>query len=260
MPKSIHVDHHDTAYYIPMYHRTGGFTGHERENSLRFLEFLVKGFVRTLPIVPSHKDLSLIRDALFYERTQAKTRKMKGVGTILDPFQMIVSELKTEFKKWEVILSENVISLTRNKDHPSACLCYMLYYLATKKPFNLAYYIANQIVSVTKSADMTLPYEMLLTRLFEHVRTIHPYTFSNELYLVYHVMIALFEKRVYRFKDKGKRPRLPTLTPPDTESSDSPSPTPYQNVENDPVDNYTLDPIPYMNQLSPIEGGESPEF
>ncbi|GJY70282.1 hypothetical protein Tco_0473985 [Tanacetum coccineum] len=88
---------------------------------------------------------------------------------------MIVSELKIEFKKWEVILSENV-------------------------------------------------------------------------------------KRVYRFKDKGKRPRLPTLTPPDTKSSDSPSPTPHQNVENDPVDNYTLDPIPYMNQLPPIEGGESPEF
>nr|GEU41400.1 hypothetical protein [Tanacetum cinerariifolium] len=31
MPKSIHLDHHDTAHYIPMYHRTGGFTGHERE-------------------------------------------------------------------------------------------------------------------------------------------------------------------------------------------------------------------------------------
>nr|GEU78077.1 hypothetical protein [Tanacetum cinerariifolium] len=31
MSKSIHVDHHDTAHYIPMYHRTGGFTRHERE-------------------------------------------------------------------------------------------------------------------------------------------------------------------------------------------------------------------------------------
>ncbi|GKA91235.1 hypothetical protein Tco_0813105 [Tanacetum coccineum] len=173
---------------------------------------------------------------------------------------MIVSELKIEFKKWEVILSENVISLTRNKNHPNACLCYMLYCLATEKPFNLAYYITNRIVSVTKSADMTLPYGMLLTRLFEQVHTNHPYTFSNELYLVDHVMIPLSEKRVYHFKDKGKRPRLLTPTPPDTESSDSPSPTPHQNVENDPVDNYTLDPIPYMNQLPPIKGGDSLEF
>ncbi|GKB98191.1 hypothetical protein Tco_0984328 [Tanacetum coccineum] len=173
---------------------------------------------------------------------------------------MIVSELKIKFKKWEIILSENVISLTGNKDQPNACLCYMLYYLAIEKPFDLAYYIANRMVSVTKSVDMRLPYGMLLTRLFEHVRANHPYTFSNELYLVDHVMIPLSEKRVYRFKDKGKRPRLPTPTPPNTESSDSPSPTPHQGLENDPVDNYTLDPIPYMNQLPPIEGGDSPEF
>ncbi|GKB95745.1 hypothetical protein Tco_0981882 [Tanacetum coccineum] len=31
MLKSIHLDHQDTAHYIPMYHRIGGFTGHERE-------------------------------------------------------------------------------------------------------------------------------------------------------------------------------------------------------------------------------------
>ncbi|GKE74496.1 hypothetical protein Tco_1536537, partial [Tanacetum coccineum] len=159
----------------------------------------------------------------------------------------IVSELKIEFKKWEVILSENAVSLTENKDHPNACLCYILYYRAIGKPFNLAYYIANRMVSVTKSADMTLPYRILLTRLFEHVHVNHPYTFSNELYLVDHVIIPLFEKRVFRFKDKGKRPRLLTTTPTDTESSDSPSPTPHQNVENNPVEKYTLDPIPYMN-------------
>nr|GEV01778.1 hypothetical protein [Tanacetum cinerariifolium] len=137
-----------------------------------------------------------------------KYLKNKGVDTILDPFQMIVSKLKTEFKKWEVILSKNVVSLTRNKDHPNACLYYMLYCLATEKPFNLTYYIASRI----------------------------------------------------HFKDKGKRPRLPTPTPPDSESSDTPSPTPHQNVENDPMNNYTLDLIPYINQLPPIEGGESLEF
>ncbi|GKG36393.1 hypothetical protein Tco_0444071, partial [Tanacetum coccineum] len=73
-------------------------------------------------------------------------------------------------------------------------------------------------------------------------------------------MIPLSEKRVCRLKDKGKRPCLPTLTPHDTESSDLPSPTPHQGVENDPVDNYTLDLIPYMNQLPPIKGGDSLEF
>nr|GEU82793.1 hypothetical protein [Tanacetum cinerariifolium] len=114
------------------------------------------------------------------------------------------------------------------------------------------------MVSVTMSADMTLPYEMLLTRLFDHVRVSHPYSFSIKLYLVDHVMIPLFKKRVLRFKHEGKRPRLPT--PSNFESFDSPSPTPHQGMENDLVNNFTLDPIPYMNQLLPIEGGESPEF
>nr|GFB76494.1 hypothetical protein [Tanacetum cinerariifolium] len=31
MSKSTDVDHHDTAYYIPIYHHTGGFTGEEWE-------------------------------------------------------------------------------------------------------------------------------------------------------------------------------------------------------------------------------------
>ncbi|GJW30044.1 hypothetical protein Tco_0046919 [Tanacetum coccineum] len=31
LPKSVYLDHHDTAHYIPVYHRIEGFTGHERE-------------------------------------------------------------------------------------------------------------------------------------------------------------------------------------------------------------------------------------
>ncbi|GJU76972.1 hypothetical protein Tco_1274042 [Tanacetum coccineum] len=278
-----------------MYHRTGGFTGHEREVYRSLVSRLIhKGLVIDSTFLDDQPNLrpafaaigfdcllninekicpifmlqfyksvrliqsSLIRDALFYERTQPKTRKMKGVDTFLDPFQMILFELKTHLKKWEIILSKNVVSLTGNKDHPNASLCYMLYSLTIEKTFNLAYYIPHRMVSVTKSADMTLPYGMLLTRLFEHVRVNHPYSFSNELYLVDHVMILLSEKRVFRFKHEGKRPRLPTLTPSNFESSDSPSPTPHQGMENDPVNNFTLDPIRYMNQLPPIEGGESP--
>ncbi|GJR60435.1 hypothetical protein Tco_1502597 [Tanacetum coccineum] len=173
---------------------------------------------------------------------------------------MVLSELKTNFMKWEIILSENTVRLIGNKDHPNACLCYMLYCLTISKPFNLAYYITNRMVSVTKSADMTLPYGMFLTRLFEHVRVAHPYTLSNDLNLMDHVMIPLSNKRVFRFMQDGKRPRLPTPTPSNSKSSDSPSPSLHQRGENDPVNNYTLDLISYINQLSPIKGGESPEF
>ncbi|GJZ80284.1 hypothetical protein Tco_0645278 [Tanacetum coccineum] len=207
---------------------------------------------------PPHEDPTLIRDALFHTRTEPKYQKIKGEDVVLDPFQMINTELRDEFKKWSTIISENAISLTGHKDHPNASLCYMLYCLATGKHFNLAYYIAHRMISVTQSSEMTLPYAMLLTRLFKYVRTKQPYPLSNDFQLVDHVMIPLSNKRVFRFKSKGKRPRLPTPTPSTSSSSDSPPPN--QGMENDPVGNYTLNPIDYMNQLPPIEGGESPEF
>ncbi|GJV80681.1 hypothetical protein Tco_1516551, partial [Tanacetum coccineum] len=122
------------------------------------------------------------------------------------------------------------------------------------------------MVSVTQSSDMTLPYAMILTRLYKHVQANHPYTMSDEFQLVDHVMIPLSNKRVFRLRTKGKRPRLPTPTPSDSGSSESPptnvnqGKSANQGVPNDPVDNYTLDPITYLNQLLPIEGGESLEF
>ncbi|GJU91364.1 hypothetical protein Tco_1303787 [Tanacetum coccineum] len=132
-----------------------------------------------------HEDPLLICDALFYPRPPGNTHKVKRVDVTLDLFQMVISELKTNLKKWEIILSEN----------------------------------ANG--SVTKSADMTLPYGMLLTQLFKHVRVAHPHAFSDDHYLVDHVMIPLSEKRVFRIMPSGKRPRLPTSTP--SESSESTS-------------------------------------
>ncbi|GJV28335.1 DNA helicase [Tanacetum coccineum] len=118
------------------------------------------------------------------------------------------------------------------------------------------------MVSVTQSSQMTLPYAMLLTRLFKHVQTNHPYPLPGEFYLVDHVMIPLSSKRVYRFKNKGKRPRLPTPTPSNSSGSfqSPPNQGTSTNLSGDPIDNYTLDPIAYMNQLPQTEGGESLEF
>ncbi|GJX39869.1 putative reverse transcriptase domain-containing protein [Tanacetum coccineum] len=57
------------------------------------------------------------------------------------------------------------------------------------------YYIAKRIESVTKSDVMALPYGMLLTRLYEHVRTTHLYAISDIRHLVDHVMLPLTEGR-----------------------------------------------------------------
>ncbi|GJX05724.1 reverse transcriptase domain-containing protein [Tanacetum coccineum] len=69
-------------------------------------------------------------------------------------------------------------------------------------------------------------------------------------------------KRIHDSKIKnrvfnvGKRPHPQTPL----KSSSEPSPTPHQEQEIDPVDNYTLDPIICINQLPPIKEGESLEF
>ncbi|GKA00610.1 hypothetical protein Tco_0673160 [Tanacetum coccineum] len=168
---------------------------------------------------------------------------------------MVNSEMKLYFKKWEAILSENVISLSGNKDHLNACLVYMLYCLTIQKPFNIAYYITMRMGSVIKSDFMVLPYGMLLTRLYRHVRTTHPFAVSDNHCLVNHVMIPLTEGKTHRIMINKKIPHPQTPS----ESSSSPSPTLNQE-ENDPVDNYTHDLIVYINQLLAIEGGESLEF
>nr|GEW27494.1 hypothetical protein [Tanacetum cinerariifolium] len=67
-----------------------------------------------------------------------------------EPYQMVLAEMKLNFKKWETIISENSISLSGNKDHPNACLVYILYCLGIRKPFNLAYYMAKMMASVSK--------------------------------------------------------------------------------------------------------------
>ncbi|GKD44974.1 hypothetical protein Tco_1269619 [Tanacetum coccineum] len=109
--------------------------------------------------------------------------------------------------------------------------------------------------SVTQSDFMVLPYGMLLTCLYKHVHTTHPYAIPDLYDLVDHVMIPLTEGKARNIMIDGKRPHPQTPS----ESSSSPSPTKNQE-ENDPVNNYTLDPIIYMNQLPPIPGGESPKL
>ncbi|GJU46170.1 hypothetical protein Tco_1203436 [Tanacetum coccineum] len=175
---------------------------------------------------------SLVRDALFKERPEPILRKIKGDNETLEPFQMLNTEFKDTFNKWYLILNENVICLTGHKDHPNVSLCYMLYCLSIGKRFNLAYYIVHRMMSVTQSSQMTLPYAMLLTRLFKHVQINHPHPLPNEFNLVDHVMIPLSNKRKNRIKTKGKRPRL--LTPTPSNSSGSSQSPPNQGTSTNP--------------------------
>ncbi|GJT94697.1 ribonuclease H-like domain-containing protein [Tanacetum coccineum] len=98
---------------------------------------------------------------------------------------------------------------------------------------------------------MTLPYGMLLTRLFKHVRVAHPHAFSDDHYLVDYVMIPLSEKRVFMIMPNGKRPRLPTSTP--SESSESTS-TSSRMIKNQtmkmPTDTVVLTPKQHNKRIT----------
>nr|GEV85255.1 hypothetical protein [Tanacetum cinerariifolium] len=181
MPKTIHLDHHDTAHYILLYHRTRGFIGHESEVYKSLVSRLLhEGRVIESTFLDDQTNLRPIFVAI-------------GFDCLLDVNEKI-------------------------------CPTFVLYFYKS--------------VRLIRKLNETIAIAFVINN-FEMTITL---------------------EEVYRFKDKGKRPHLPTLTPPDTESSDSHSPTLHQGVENDPVDNYTLDPILYMNQLLPIEGGDSLEF
>ncbi|GKB30553.1 hypothetical protein Tco_0869954 [Tanacetum coccineum] len=123
------------------------------------------------------------------------------------------------------------------------------------KCFNLAYYMAKRMASVFKSDLIVLPYAMLLTRLYMHVLTMEPCPTTDAHYLVDHVMVPLTKGRAHRFMVDGKRSHPQTSSG----SSSSQSLTPTQG-EVDPVDNFTLDPIVFFDQLPPILRGASEEF
>ncbi|GJX07301.1 hypothetical protein Tco_0195233 [Tanacetum coccineum] len=103
-------------------------------------------------------DPTLVRDTIFNIRPSPTRYTKKGEMIVRDPFQTELSEMNPIFKKWETILSENVISFTGNKDHPNACLVYMLYCLVNQRPFNLAYYMTKRMVGVIKNDVIVLPY------------------------------------------------------------------------------------------------------
>ncbi|GJT76946.1 hypothetical protein Tco_1043671 [Tanacetum coccineum] len=153
---------------------------------------------------PPHEDFALICNALFYERPRGNKDHpnaylcyMLYCLSIRKPFNLayyIAKRMESVTKSDIMALPYGMLLTRGNKDHPNAYLCYMLYCLSIRKPFNLAYYIAKRMESVTKSDIMALPYVMLLTHLFEHVRTSRPFAITDDHYLVDHVMITLSEK------------------------------------------------------------------
>ncbi|GJV90507.1 hypothetical protein Tco_1538320 [Tanacetum coccineum] len=72
-------------------------------------------------------------------------------------------------KRWEEIIRENVFGLGGNRDHLSAYLAHVMYCIVAEKQYNLAYFIAKRIEFSRATPKVNLPYDFLLTRLFQQV-------------------------------------------------------------------------------------------
>ncbi|GJT45311.1 hypothetical protein Tco_0954026 [Tanacetum coccineum] len=202
--------------------------------------------------LPSPDDIiSYIRE----DREGQVTRICHQEEVEVQDYQILTREIVSTLKALEEIIRENVFYLGGNRDHVPACLCYMLYYVANSKKFNLAYFMAKRMEWVTKQARLILPYGMLLTCLFDFVIG-ENLELQNESYVLYdRVMNPL----AGQLKRKPRRDRGTIRGRQSTSSStfDQPSSS-HLNDDGDDDDGNdegtshasTPSPIRYVNSLT----------
>ena len=161
----------------------------------------------------------VLREHLFI-RSKTTRRTRTGNEVLKDPYGMELNELKPQFRKWEEVLRANVISTIGNRDHINLCLCYMMYSLSVRLPFNLAYYMAKRMADIPVQGTTAMPYGMLLNRLFRFISPIPetPRGLRVDYSLIPHIFAPLSDKRVYL--TQGKRPHPPTSSSSSSMSED----------------------------------------
>ncbi|GJX72361.1 hypothetical protein Tco_0309532 [Tanacetum coccineum] len=206
---------------------------------------------------PYQTNLHSLDDILLYIRNdqegQVTRTRYRQIIDVQD-YQILTREILSTLKPLEEIIRENVFCLGGNRDHVLACLCYMLYCIVRSKKFNLAYYMAKQMEWVTKQARLILPYDMLLTRLFNFVMSESP-ELVNESYVLYdRVMNPLTAQQERKTrKDHGiRRGRRSTSS---SSTFDQPSSSHLNDDgddENDEGTSYASTPSPtrFVNSLT----------
>ncbi|GKA71151.1 retrovirus-related pol polyprotein from transposon TNT 1-94, partial [Tanacetum coccineum] len=200
---------------------------------------------------PSPDDIKLL---VQIERHGVVTRIRHKQEIVFEDNQILTCEITDVMKTWVEIIQENVFCLGGTRDYVSACMCHMLFCIATYTQYNIAYFIAKRIEFVTKQARLILPYGMLLTRMFEHVMSENP-ELSNPLYVLHdRVMypLAAQQERKTR-KDYGTR-RGRSSTSPSSAFGQPPSSHPNDD-DNDGNDEGTSrasipSPTRFVNSLT----------
>ncbi|GJT02276.1 hypothetical protein Tco_0823445 [Tanacetum coccineum] len=99
-----------------------------------------KGHYKTTPPSPNVIN-SLIQVPQQGQVTHTKNKKT----VVIDQNEILTREIQTHIKPWVDIIRENAICLGGHKDHVSAYLCHMLYYIETSTSYNLAFFNLNRM-------------------------------------------------------------------------------------------------------------------
>ncbi|GJR98859.1 hypothetical protein Tco_0271033, partial [Tanacetum coccineum] len=105
--------------------------------------------------------------------------------------------------------NKKTIVVGGHRDHVSACLCHMLYFIETSTPYNPAFFILKRMEKTRFKLKELLPYGMLLTKLFKYVVSVSPELAFNH-YLLHdramHPLAPHYERKTRADWGK-KRPR-----------------------------------------------------
>ncbi|GJS70549.1 retrotransposon protein, putative, ty1-copia subclass [Tanacetum coccineum] len=146
---------------------------------------------------------------------------------------------------------------TPDEDHLPACLAHMLYCIVTKKPYNLAYFVAKRIEFIRNQPKLNLPFGMSLTRLFNHDMGMYPHLVGDQYVIVDRVMLPLVVEQPRKVrKDVGIKRSHHSNSSSSTFHHGSSS---HQNDDDNEKlrdectsRNSTPSPRSYYNSLSPI--------
>ncbi|GJY53971.1 hypothetical protein Tco_0445635 [Tanacetum coccineum] len=193
-----------------------------------------------------------IHQFLQFERVESNcTIKRKNV--ILSPNQVLTKETRQDLKRREELIHENVFGLGGHRDHLSAYLAHMLYYILTEQQYNLAYFFAKRIENAKATPKSYLPYGMFLTHLLKHVVEIYPHLDNGIYNFVDRVMRPLALKQTRKPRcDRGMPKARHSIS-----SSYSHHFGSLSHHENDGEDEgtshaSTSSPTSFLNSLSPL--------
>ncbi|GKB01855.1 hypothetical protein Tco_0829899 [Tanacetum coccineum] len=180
-------------------------------------------------IKPYNSQLPALDDIrnLIYRITVHEKVNKEGNTIYKLPNQIETHELLDHLRPCELVIRENVYFAIGNRDHTQEVISLMLYCLANRQPFNLAYFIIRRMYFFRDRRDKVLLYGMILTRLFKNLKAnMAPGLFDERYKLVPRKMSSYKAKQPKRPPPKrarnvGKSKRTQLSTSSSTESPPS---------------------------------------